>query len=251
MKLVLFDIDGTLIYHIDLSRKIGFPRFENAIKKVYGIDVHFSDTGGYNGWTDKQIIRSIIPEALFPQKLFEARFLEMGDALVACADIQASDGKKMYGMISDAVTLATRLQKDSRYTLGILTGNVEKMAWWKLRHVGIPMMFPFGLFGDTSDDRIALSKSVFDAVWKKFHTHIQSEDITIIGDTIHDIRCGKAIGAKTIGVSTGILKHNEGIHGGTNYIDNLKKEQPDFLVDSLMDPSILEYFFGKNISHSA
>lgn len=247
MKLVLFDIDGTLIYHIDQTKQCGFPRFEHAIKQIYGVNVRFSVKSSYNGWVDKQIVRSIISESLFPEKEFNDRWLNMGDALFAYAERQAAGGKKLYGPIQDAVSLAILLSGDKKYRIGLLTGNVKQMAYWKLDHAGIPSIFSFGLFGDTVDNRILLAKSVFDTFRNIFHKDILPSDIIIIGDSIHDVRCGKAIGAKTIAVATGTLTGKAGIHGGSQYKKDLESEHPDLLVESLMDKSVLDYFGIKKV----
>ena len=244
MKLVLFDIDGTLICHTDKIKQAGFPRFMYAVKQAYGIDITF--TTGYNGWVDKQIIRSVVPEHLFSKIEFDKQWPKAKDALYSYAKHQESDGTKLYGSVEDAVNLARVLHNDSRYTLGVLTGNIEKMAHWKLHHAGVPNFFPFGVYSDAFDDRISLTKSIFEKVKKEFNINIQGDDITIIGDSIYDVRCGKAIGAKTIAVSTGILTGKGGIHGGkSDYKMSLEQENPDLLVDSLMDTKVLDFFHLK------
>ena len=240
MKLVLFDIDGTLIYHISYGKQVGFPRFTYAIKKAYGIDVSF--TNGYHGWTDKQIIRSAVPQDLFPHDSFEARWDRAKDALYEYAQKQSASGKTLYGIIPDAVQLVNLLYDDPRYTVGLLTGNIKKMAYWKLAHTGIPNIFSIGVFGDDADDRIALAQSVFEKVRKELHVDIQGSDITVIGDAIYDVRCGKAIGARTIAVSTGHTTGIGGIHDSGLYIESLKQEHPDILVPSLMDKRVRDYF---------
>lgn len=247
MKLVLFDIDGTLVYHIDQSKRIGFPRFEYAIKKVYGIDVRFPDGTNYSGLVDKQIVRSIVPESLFPKAEFDKHWPQMSGALFECAQRQALEDKNLYDTVTDTVKLASLLHGDPHYYLGLLTGNVEKIAYWKLENAGVPDIFSFGVFGDCFDDRISLARSVFETVQEKFHRKVGPKDITVIGDAVGDIQCGKAIGANTIIVMTAPILRKAGIHGGSQYKKNLKSEHPDLLVESLMDKSVLDYFGLKTV----
>jgi phosphoglycolate phosphatase-like HAD superfamily hydrolase len=242
MKLVLFDIDGTLIAHKDKTTQIGFPRFSYAIKKVYGVSIDFSATSVYNGCVDKQIVRSVVPEAVFSQKEFDIRWPGIRDALLEYAVKQTSDGKQLYEPIEDAVALAMLLHVNQDYQIGLLSGNVEKIARWKLKHAGIPNIFSLELFSDQFDNRTDLAKSVFEKYRTKFQCDIQPNNIVVIGDSIHDIRCGKAIGAKTIAVATGVSTGIGGIHGGNQYVENLKQEHPDILVDSLMDKKVLDFF---------
>ena len=118
------------------------------------------------------------------------------------------------------------------YEVGILTGNVRKMAEWKLTHSGIDL-FPFHVWvtDDNAEDRITLAKEVFDAAATVYGKPILAKDMIIIGDAVGDIRCAKAIGVKHIIVVTGGHKKEE-----------LISEQPDILVDSLMDKTVRDFF---------
>lgn len=240
MTLVLFDIDGTLIYHIAHDVQVGFARFTYAVKKVYGLEPVFAS--GYNGWVDKQIMRSVVPESAFSKKEFDMRWPQAKEALYEHALREEAKGIHMYGAIADAVTLAVKLHARDNCMLGLLTGNIEVMAYWKLKHAGIPNVFSFGVFSDAFDDRIALAKSVFQKYQIQFQKKIAPHDVVVIGDSIHDVRCGRAIGAYTIAVSTGQLTGPAGIHSGVQYVTDLRNEHPDLFVETLMDKAVLDFF---------
>ncbi len=77
---------------------------------------------------------------------------------------------------------------------------------------------------------------------KFFQITFQPKDVVVIGDTVFDIRCGKAIGAQTIAVTTGgHLVTKVDPKAGT-YKNALAQEHPDLLVDSLMDQKVLTFF---------
>jgi phosphoglycolate phosphatase-like HAD superfamily hydrolase len=240
MKLVLFDIDGTLISHVGARTQIGFPRFEYAIKKVYGVDITFSNTQNYAGMVDYQIVRSAVPQETYGDKAFDQKWPQMSDALYEFAAKKSETGKNLYAPIKGAVTLARILSRKDNTRVGFITGNVKKMGQWKLACTGILSIFPFGIYSDKFKDRIALVRSVFDAYEAKYHEKIAGEDVTIIGDTVYDVRCGKAIGARTIAV-TAETRSKAGIHV-SSYYDDLKREHPDLLVQSLMDRRVLDFF---------
>ena len=136
-------------------------------------------------------------------------------------------------IIPDAVVFVRLLKaKRPRVVRGILSGNARKIAQWKLSHTGLLKYFSFGLYGDEADDRIELAGQVFAKAKLELAMDLKPEEIVVIGDTVFDIRCGKGIGATTIAVTTGM-------HGSP---EELAREKPDYLVNSLMDPTVLSLF---------
>lgn len=225
-KLILFDIDGTLIKHIGTSHP-GHYRYARAIQEVFGVSGDISQTFyQYNGLVDRQTVWLLVKPQGVSRETFEEKFPLFSQALHKYAQLQ-SQGKSIYILIPEAQTLVEDLKSKPNVHLGILTGNVEKIAWWKLEHAGFTQFTDFGLFGDEVDDRVALAKSAFLKAEKHFGIRFTPTNIVVIGDTVYDIRCGKAIGAKTIAVTTG--GHDS---------RPLKLEKPDLLVDALTDKKV-------------
>ena len=147
-------------------------------------------------------------------------------------DKEGSKKGPLFQIIEPARDLVVRLHRRDDIVLGILTGNAERIANWKLDHVGLSRYFTFGLYGDAANSRIELAKGAIEKAKKQLKMKFAPADIIVIGDTVHDIRCGKAIGAVTVAVTTGM-------HG---FWDVLKAENPDILVESLADPQVLSLF---------
>ena len=116
--------------------------------------------------------------------------------------------------------LLGRLRARSRNVLALLTGNVERGAKLKLSHYGIWDFFEFGAFADDHPDRNELGPFAQRRAREKHAIDFATTEIDVIGDTPHDIACGKAIGARTIAVTTGNFTRAQ-----------LAKHQPDRIVD--------------------
>jgi phosphoglycolate phosphatase len=227
-KLVLFDIDGTLIHHVTSHRFE--DQYEIALKQAYDIDHDFS-VGRYNGKVDRFITWDIVREHGVSREEFLKKFPSYIDAIHKVLESRAKSNN-LFIAFPEAVEFITHLSKKQNIFLGVITGNAQRIAHWKLSHTGIDTYFPFGLYGDEADDRNELAHLVFEKAKQVFHTSFLPTDITVIGDTVNDIRCGKAIGAYTIGVTTGM-------HGPESV---LQAEKPDLVVDTLMDKRVLDLF---------
>jgi phosphoglycolate phosphatase len=228
-KLVLFDIDGTLIHHVG-PRKWE-EQYQYGFKTAYGVDPSW-DFSKYNGNVELQAAWDILKNHGMGREEFDKHYQEYIDAMHEHLDSESQGAGPLFRIIEPAHTLVKKLYGREDVVLGILTGNAKRIADWKLDHVGLSKYFTFGLYGDVADDRISLAKTVFDEAKSKLKKTFAPSDIVVIGDTIHDIRCGKAIGAITIAVTTGL-------HG---FWDTLMAEEPDILVKSLMEPQVLQLF---------
>jgi phosphoglycolate phosphatase-like HAD superfamily hydrolase len=117
--------------------------------------------------------------------------------------------------------------------IGLLTGNMRDGAEKKLRHYGLWDRFPFGGFGDEHMERCEIAAAALSAAESHLNGHGKAgpasshgspsnRQIVVIGDTPHDIRCGRSIGARCVGVST-----------GTASKQHLLESQPDVFVETL------------------
>ncbi|MEK7577653.1 MAG: HAD family hydrolase [Patescibacteria group bacterium] len=229
-KLVLFDIDGTLIRHFgpEGSINVGWYRFTHALNTVFHLDVIPVPKLNYHGSVDRAILFDIASQYGIKKEQFDAKWEEVKSAVVEYA--HTKEIKQIYEAIPEAVSLLKRLSiLPQKYFIGVLTGNVEKMAYWKLEHVGIDTkLFSLFVTSDEFEDRISLAKSTFAKLEERAGLVIEPKDTIVIGDAVGDVRCAKAIGAASIITMTG--KHKK---------DELEVEHPDLLVDSLMDERVL------------
>src|SRR5205823_12547054 len=87
--------------------------------------------------------------------------------------------------------------------LALLTGNLSRGAELKLTHYGVWHYFQFGAFADDHHDRNELGRFACSRALEKLGLEFEKGRIFVIGDTPHDIDCGRAFGAKTVAIATG------------------------------------------------
>lgn len=228
-KLVLFDIDGTLIRSLFQGQAI--QRFVYAIKKVYGVDISVGEStwsGKYNGKGDWWIISNLLKEKGISKETIQNGLDNVGR--IFCEYLEnLSHGNRIYEAVDDAKRLLSLVISAPHLTTSVLTGNLGSSARWKLSHAGYDEFYTFAIFGHEAEDRIELAKLVFPKAKKYIGVEIDPKNIIVIGDTVHDIRCARAIGARVVAVTTGWNVEKE----------TLRREKPDLLVDSLMDERVL------------
>lgn len=113
-----------------------------------------------------------------------------------------------------------------RHALGLLTGNTEAGARTKLRHFGLGQHFSFGAFGDDHHDRNELGPIALERAHRSTGHSFSADSVVIIGDTVKDIACARAFGARVVAVATGTVSKSE-----------LEKAQPDALLNDLSNIS--------------
>src|SRR5690606_32166166 len=106
--------------------------------------------------------------------------------------------------------------------LGLLTGNLQPMAYLKLGRIGLGDFFPFGAFGSDHEDRNCLPEVALARAEAHTGRRYAGKDVVVIGDTPRDIECGNAVGAFTVAVATGHYDR-----------DALASHAPDLLLDTL------------------
>lgn len=194
-RLVLFDVDGTLLSAGRAAREsIGA-----ALAEVLGWEGS-SDENDFSGKTDPQILRELVMESVGRARLEAAldsifdRYVEelsrrlRPDAVVVKPGVPA---------------LLDRLAGDPRVTLGLLTGNIERGARLKLEPAGLNRYFPFGAFGDDSADRYHLPAIAVARARERTGRDFHGPSVVIVGDSVHDVACGRSLGARAIAVATG------------------------------------------------
>ena len=118
---------------------------------------------------------------------------------------------------------------DSPPLIGLLTGNIRLGAEIKLRHFDLWESFVTGGFADDHEERDQIAHAAHKRASKKLNRELRGADILVIGDTPHDIRCARAIGARVLAVAT----------GGSTY-DEIKAHRPDWLVTDLREVKAAE-----------
>lgn len=196
---VLFDIDGTLLRSGGAAR----GALEQAMQQVYGVPPQPDVV--LDGKTDPQIVRELAAagSGLSHQDV-DARLDSFFDAYLSILRdaISASPGRiQLYPGVAD---LIEALRSRSDVIIGLLTGNIEEGARLKIAAAGLdPSTFRLGSFGSDHPVRNELAAIARKRACSLLGQDIAAERIVVTGDTPHDISCGRAIGARTIGVATG------------------------------------------------
>ena len=220
MYVFLFDIDGTLID----SGGAGKASLDDAMCEEFRVErpaeVHL------HGCTDRSIARSLfeshgITDNRENFQRFCAAYLRRLPHW-----LQHKNGRILPGVCD---LLAWLSQRDD-VALGLLTGNVARGAQIKLEHFGLYDYFEFGGYGDVSPDRHEVARAALAAAQRDLQTrlprdgHVDPNKTYVVGDTPHDIRCARAIGAREVAVSTGYYGPEE-----------LAAEDPHILLEDLGD----------------
>jgi phosphoglycolate phosphatase-like HAD superfamily hydrolase len=224
-KLILFDIDGTLIRTAGAGRQ----SMEIAFEQVWGIEHGFRDIS-MMGKTDPGILQEALTNQGLPWQEEKVRTYKHMYFDILEVEIQKPrSGKRLCPGIPE---LLKDLHKESHLILGLLTGNWRTSAFSKLRHFGIDHYFKTGAFADDSANREDLVPIAIQHLYQDLEIIIEPKNIIVIGDTPLDIRCARPHGVKTMGVATGV-----------HSVEELKKENPDFIFPNLGDtPQILALF---------
>jgi phosphoglycolate phosphatase len=199
MKLVLFDIDGTLLSAGGAGRRA----IERALVEVFGATGPAEHR--FDGKTDPQIVRELMTlvghdDARIDRDMdvLLRRYL---DLLPAELEATAHARPTAYPGVRELLD-AVEARPDA--VLGLLTGNLEAGAFAKLRAVGIdPRRFVVGAFGSDHETRDALPAIARRRARERLGIEIDGGDVVVIGDTPADIACGQSLGARAIGVATG------------------------------------------------
>lgn len=215
MKLLLFDIDGTLLKAAHVGRRA----VEEALREVTDQAISAGDLP-FSGKTDPQIVRELLTRAGFEDGAIGKL---TPDILHAYADrLEEKLGRSDVVPMPGVEELLRKLAPRPDVQLAVLTGNLERTAYLKLEAAGLDSFFPFGAFSSDTADRNALPPVAIRRAEAHTGQRFAGRDVAVIGDTGHDIRCGQEAGALTVAVCTGRYSHEE-----------LIQHQPDLLFRDL------------------
>lgn len=216
-RLVLFDIDGTIL--------LGGPLWKECfLKALHHFHPEFKlPAVSFNGKTDIQIVRELLADSGLNDDEINTSMKEIIDLYVSHAREAVRTRAHEIQVLPGIHEILPILQNHPKVLLGLLTGNVLAGAQVKLQSVGLGDFFKFGVFGDDHWDRYQLPALAVSRVRNLFDRTFSGKEIVIIGDTIHDVNCGKSLGVKSIAVGTG-----RGVCQ-----DELRAQDPDYYFPDL------------------
>jgi phosphoglycolate phosphatase-like HAD superfamily hydrolase len=217
-KLILWDIDGTLLY----SGGVAGEAMRAAMRRVYG-DVSTAERHLYAGKTDQQIILETFAERGHADLLgalehFTATYIE---ELSARRDEFVARTRVLDGVVAALERLAAEQVVQS-----VLTGNLQPIARLKLDAVGLTRFFDLdaGAYGSDHHLRANLVPVAAARAQQRYGRAFDGPDVVVIGDTPNDIDCGRAAGARTVAVATGPFS-----------ADELRAHRADVVLPNLSD----------------
>jgi phosphoglycolate phosphatase len=199
-RLVLFDIDGTLL----LTAGAGRRAITAALSDLIGTDMTAFETVRFDGKTDPQIVRELLHAAGHPDPANADRIAAVCERYADLLEAELQQPSTRVTVMPGVHELLDRLEQESSAMLGLLTGNVVRGAALKLRAGGIdPDRFAVGAYGSDSADRPALPPIAASRAAPRFGRMPHGHEVVIIGDTPADVACGAGIGARALAVATG------------------------------------------------
>jgi phosphoglycolate phosphatase-like HAD superfamily hydrolase len=216
-RLVLFDIDGTLLH----SDGAGREAIRQALLAVYGTAGPI-ETFSFAGNTDYQNFVGLLRGAGLSQEEIAAR-LPQAMALYP-QRLREIIGRFRVRTCPGVAPLLERLTAHPELEVALLTGNLEEAAWIKLRAAGLDRFFTWGAFGSEARERTELPPVAVEKAHQRTGRRFAGKEIVIIGDTPADITCGQPLGVRTLAVATGPYPR-----------EALRAWEPDFLFEDLAD----------------
>ena len=195
-RLVLFDIDGTLLSAGPPAR----TAFRTALEDVFGT-CGDADGYAYEGRLDPLIVADLMRAAGVPD---ETIALRLGDALSLYLDRLEAGLRERAPVLKPGVPqLLDALGKVPGLVPALLTGNVERGARVKLSAAGLWHRFAFGVWGDEASCREKLGPIALGRAGPATGFTFTGSECVVVGDSHHDVACGLAFGARAIAVATG------------------------------------------------
>ena len=218
MRLLLFDVDGTLLR----VRGAGRRALKTALDRVYGTSGTL-DQYDLSGKTDQRIVFDVMQAAGLPPETVRERLDEVFEVYAGGLVGEVGDGRDIT-VLPGVAALIHRLGETDDVLLGLVTGNIEEGARIKLLPTGLWPHFRVGAYGSDHMDRRRLPSLAARRAHALVGHAFAPTDVVVIGDTPHDIDCARAFGAVAVAVTTGQYSRDE-----------LLADRPDHLFDDLAD----------------
>jgi phosphoglycolate phosphatase len=199
-KLILFDIDGTLI----LSGGVVARLMAESVSEELSVPISWNILD-FVGNTDRGIIHTLLRRSGVSESILE----EMTDQILAIYLKRLKITLKKNDVIQvlpGVKKLLARLHDDEQFALGLVTGNIIEGAQLKLSVDHLFDYFPIGAFGDDDLNREQLPPIAIQRAEKYYQHFFERSDIWIVGDSANDIRCAQINHLKSLAVASGHIK---------------------------------------------
>jgi phosphoglycolate phosphatase-like HAD superfamily hydrolase len=203
MRLVLWDIDGTLVDSAGLGREAFYDAFEELFGKRPPGDVPMA------GRTDEEIALELLARSGIAgrESHLPGFSRALAEALAAKAEMLAARGRPLPG----ARAAIERLAREPTVVQSLLTGNIEANASVKLAPFGLldHLEVDIGAYGSDHRVRSELVAIARRKARAKHGVEFKAADTVLIGDTPLDVAAGAAAGARTVAVASSLYDQDE------------------------------------------
>src|SRR5215218_6127316 len=227
MRILLWDIDGTLIHSLKSG---GYKEYTiPVLEEVFGTAGRLADMH-VSGMTDLQIVFEALNDAGVTQEEILARAEVLVSRLTEEARRVTGNGVKFFELLPGVRETLEALAAHPRYESALVTGNIKPMAELKMELVGLAHFFTLpGAFGDESHNRRDLPARAAERIRKHLQMDLAPQQFIVIGDTPNDIDCAQHFGARAVAVGTGRFYSREEIVAC----------EPDALLPDLTDVDLV------------
>ena len=189
----LFDIDGTLLNVRDATH---YFAFHNAVKSVFGVSSHI-DGVPVHGNTDPAILRAVLRREGLCDADIDARLPDVYRRMCDEVEVKASE---IRAELCPSIVEVIQLLRSAGKQLGVVSGNLERIAWIKLTSAGLRDYFSFGCFSD----RAELREDIFRNGIAEARARLgPAATVCFVGDTPSDITAARALRVPVIALATG------------------------------------------------
>jgi phosphoglycolate phosphatase len=201
MRILLWDIDGTLIHS---AKAGGYKDYTiPVLEEIFGTAGRLADMH-VSGMTDLQIVFEALSDSGITQKEILARAEVLVSRLTEEARRVTGNGVKFFELLPGVRETLEVLAAHPRYESALVTGNIKPMAELKMELVGLDHFFTLpGAFGDESHNRRDLPARAAERIRRHLQLDLTPEQFIVIGDTPNDIDCARHFGARAVAVGTG------------------------------------------------
>lgn len=199
--LVLFDIDGTLLRRSGPHHR---RALERAVERVTGLG---ASTGGIPvaGMLDRDILLAMLTRAGLPP----ARARSSLPAIMETAqNVYARTCPDLRRKVCPGVRAVLGRLHRLGVPMGLVTGNLSRIAWIKLRRAGLDRYFSLGAFAENGSTRALLLRRAI-AQARRTRLIAPRAVITYVGDHPNDIQAARRAGVRILAVGTGIVPETE------------------------------------------
>jgi len=200
-RLVLFDIDGTLLRAAGAGRRA----LERTFRSVFGVTEIATAAAGvrFEGGTDPRIIAEMADCAGISRAELHRKSAELRSVYLDALRDELARPDPRRAVTKGAIDLLERLRTLESVRLGLITGNIEAGAMEKLRAFDLDHYFDDGGFSSDHEDRGEIARIARERMSRRTGIPFRPEQTVVVGDTEHDVACARANGYAVVLVESG------------------------------------------------